>query len=132
MLNMAVDRPMPRASARTAASVWPGVFASTRKPKRRSRSSWVMSGVPPPLLRGGPGKVTGARLLGDRRLLRLQGAPGVLALVELGQGRHAAAGGVDLPAPEERPLQVGAVGLEHAEDQPVHAVQDAELEDVGP
>src|SRR5262245_22060423 len=38
-LNAAVDRPMPSASAATAARVWPGVLASRRNPKRMSRAS---------------------------------------------------------------------------------------------
>src|SRR6185295_7716580 len=78
------------------------------------------------------GEAEGLSLLRPRRLLRLlEAAPGLFAVVEDGQRRHAAAGGVDVPAPEQRPLQVGAVGLQQAEDQAVHAVEDAELEDVG-
>src|SRR5215203_65650 len=65
------------------------------------------------------------------RALFAEAAPGLLAVVEDGQVGHAAAGGVDVPAPEEGPLEVGAVRLQHAEDQAVHAVEDAELEDVG-
>src|SRR5207237_5349991 len=57
--------------------------------------------------------------------------PGGLVLVEDRQRGLAAAGGVDVPAPEERPLEIGAVGLEEAEDEAVQAVEDAELEDVG-
>src|SRR5689334_12793510 len=58
-------------------------------------------------------------------------APGGRVLVEDGEDRLAATLGVDVPAPEEGPLEVAAEGLEHAEDEAVHAVQDAELEDVG-
>src|SRR4051794_241585 len=79
-----------------------------------------------------PVPVSGARAgRGPLLPLLLQAAPGGLVLVEDGKVGHLATGGVDMPAPEESPLQVGAVGLEQAEDEAVHAVQDAELEDVG-
>src|SRR5688500_5346205 len=61
----------------------------------------------------------------------LERAPGALAVVAGGQVGHHTAGSVHVPAPEERTLEVGAVRLEHAEDQAVHAVQNPQLEDVG-
>src|SRR6185295_11171172 len=123
MLNMAVARPMPRPRAMTAASVWPGWRKSSRKPKRTSCRNEVMKDPPACHYAGGVRKVTGCPLLRRRGLLRLlQAAPGLLVVVEDRQRGHAAAGGVDVPAPEERPFQVGAVGLQHAEDQAVHAV----------
>src|ERR1700724_2059301 len=80
--------------------------------------------------RGGGRGGAAAGGVGLRRRV-LEAAPDGLVLVEDRQRRQAAARGVGVPAPEQRPLAIGAVALQHAEDQPVHAVEDAELEDVG-
>ena len=96
------------------------------------KSAEPSAGVPP--LRGGRAgwreRGMGVRAT-PRAASSSRGRQVVSSSSKIGQVGLAAAGGVDVPAPEERPLEVGAVGLEHAEDEAVHAVQDAELEDVG-
>src|SRR5918999_1462141 len=132
MLNMAVARPMPRPRTRTAAKVWSGLRKSCRKPNRTSCPNEAMEFPSRVSLRWRGGEGYRVALLRRRRFLRLfEPAPGLLALIEDRQRGHAAAGGVDVPPPEQRPFEIGAVGLQHAEDQAVHAVEDAELEDVG-
>src|SRR5690349_2434248 len=140
MLNMVVTRPIPKAKAATAAREYPGFLSSMRNAKRRSCRNEPMNpsqtgtrtGVRHLHYAGRREKVTGDLLRRPRPLLPLiQPAPGGFVVVEDGEVGLAAPGGVDVPAPEEGPFQIGAVGLEHAEDEAVHAVQNAQLEDVG-
>ena len=123
-------------------TAWRGKRARERPIKDKVRRKSCLS--PPLPWRGAGGEASkrrtprrargpGALLLLRRHAPSVSSSPRQVSSLSSKIGRlgHAAAGGVDVPAPEEGPLEVGAVRLEHAEDQAVHAVEDAELEDVG-
>src|ERR1700724_3463740 len=80
--------------------------------------------------RGGGRGGAAAGVVALRRRV-LEAAPDGLVLVEDRQRRQAAARGVGVPAPEQGPFAVGAERLQHAEHLAVHAVEDAELEEIG-